>query len=203
MLNRIVALVVCTLVGATFTLANTSDAHALGFDANVKLKAGLQLPPSSDEGDTEYDSAFAYGAEAAFLLGFIPALDFKVGPYFSLNSASHSASESDDISYDQTAFAVGGKLRLNMVVVAELHGGYAFGDAKVSVDDVTFGEGSFSGLNIGAFVGYGFPVVPVLLDLEIGPYFDLYSLKGDDAPDDADSESFINFGLAIQGSFGF
>lgn len=203
MLNRIIALIVCTLVGATFLLANTSEAHALGFDANVKLKAGLQLPPSSDEGEAGYDSAFAYGAEAAFLLGFIPTVDFTVGPYVSLNKASHSNSNFEDSSFDLTIISVGAKVRLNMIVAAEFHGGYSIGGATISGGDFTSGDNPSSGFNLGAFVGYGFPVVPAVLDLEIGPYFDLYTIKGDDAPDDADSESFINFGLAIQGSFGF
>lgn len=193
-----IALIISALAASLALTMVPDDAHAMGFDVNLKIKGGYETAPE----DLNADGAFAFGAETSILLGLIPVVDLTFGPYFSGNWANHTPTETEADGI-LNIFAIGGKARFETVVIIEIHAGYAFGNQSVEVDGVSISDVSVDGYHWGAFLGYGFPIIPELLQLEVGPYFDQYWLKADNAPDEVDRQAFNNFGVAIQGNFGF
>jgi len=177
-------------------LGLSSEAFAFGFKLQASVGAGFAQVDL--DGPLEFESGYGLSVGGAALLELGPvyaglyAQRVASGPYF-----MDVAIEPMEVTVKSTSIGLMVKGEL-VLFFLQLHGGYTFGEAEFSVVGTNSRTDELSGLNFGAAGGLSIPIIPVILGLDVGPYFQFRQMSNSDD----DSMTDLQYGLMVQVALG-
>lgn len=174
----------------------SSEASAFGFKLQGTLGGGFAQVDV--DGPLEFDPGYGLSLGGAFLLELGPVFAgpyvqrIASGPYF-----MDVAIEPMEVSVKSTSVGLMVKGEL-VLFFLQLHGGYTFGEAEYSVVGTNNRSDELTGLNLGAAGGLSIPLIPTILGLDVGPYFQFRQMS----TSEDDSLTDLQYGLMVQVALG-